>query len=110
MRGVYSALLILQALAVLFVPRTIAQFGVGLTALRLTVILVIVGGLIGLCALISRPWAYNAGWVLQAASVALGFWVSAMFFVGGMFALLWFYAGRIHRDLRARAVGPPPAA
>jgi hypothetical protein len=33
--------------------------------------------------------AYVAGWVLQAAAVGLGFLVPVMFFLGGVFALLW---------------------
>lgn len=102
MRGVFSALLILQALVVLLVPRTIAQFGVGLTGFRLTSILVLAGLLIALCAFIKKPWAYAAGWVLQVATLALGFWVGTMFFLGAIFALMWFYAGKTYKELKAR--------
>ena len=42
MRGIYSALLILEAFVVLMVPATIRQFGVGLTGLRLAAIIVVV--------------------------------------------------------------------
>lgn len=102
MRGVFSALLILQALVVLLVPRTIAQFGVGLTGFRLTSILVLAGLLIALCAFVKKRWAYAAGWVLQIATLALGFWVGTMFFLGAIFALMWFYAGKTYKDLKAR--------
>lgn len=102
MRGIYSALLILEAFVVLMVPATIRQFDVGLTGFRLIAIIVVVVGLIALCAFIAKPWAYTAGWVLQIAVLLMGFWVWAMWVLGAMFAAMWWYAGRIHTQLRAR--------
>ena len=102
MRGIRSALLILEAIVVLMVPATIRQLGVGLTGLRLSAIIVIVAGLIALCAFIKKPWAIAAGWVLQAAVVLMGFWVWAMWPLGIAFALMWWYAGRLHKQLLAR--------
>ncbi|WP_153503159.1 DUF4233 domain-containing protein [Cumulibacter manganitolerans] len=102
MRGIYSALLILEAIVVLMVPATIRQFGVGLTGFRLTAIIVIVAALIALCAFIKKPWAVAAGWVLQAAVVLMGFWVWAMWPLGLAFAAMWWYAGRLHKQLLAR--------
>src|SRR5919202_6727927 len=77
------------------------------------------GGLAVACLLtagvLRRPWGYAFGWVVQAAAVATGFWVPAMFFLGGLFALLWFVAlqqgARIERERAeyvARAGTPPP--
>ena len=102
MRGIYSALLILEAIVVLMVPATIRQFGAGLTGLRLAAIVVVVVALIALCALITRPWAYAAGWVLHAAVFLMGFWVWAAWPLGVAFAGMWWYAGRLHKQLRAR--------
>jgi hypothetical protein len=64
--------------------------------------------------MLRRPWGYTVGHLIQVASVALGFLVPAMFFVGGMFALLWvsaFVLGRrIEEDKRRWAEeGPDPA-
>ncbi|WP_134324637.1 DUF4233 domain-containing protein [Cumulibacter soli] len=109
MRGIYSALLIFEALIVLMVPATIRQFDVGLTGFRLTTILVIVAALIALCAFIKKPWANAAGWVLQVCVVAMGFWVWAMWVLGGFFVVLWWYAGHLHRQLRARPDLDPDA-
>lgn len=39
--------------------------------------------------LIRRPVGYLVGWVAQVAGVALGFVISAMFAIGGMFLVLW---------------------
>ena len=68
----------------------------------LSAILVVIAGLIGLCALITKPWAYAAGWVLQVLVFLLGFFTWAMFVLGVIFGGLWFAAGRLHRELRAR--------
>lgn len=103
MRGVYSALLCLEALVILLVPRTIAQFGPGLTTFRLVVCLTLAALLIGCCVVIAKPWGYVAGSVLQVAVLATGFLVTAMFFLGLIFGLIWFATGRLHRDLLARA-------
>lgn len=105
MRGAYSAILCLEALVLLLVPRAMAQFGPGLTTFRLVVCFVLAAALIVLCVFIKRPWAYNAGLAAQIALIAMGFLISAMFFLGAVFGLIWWYAGRIHRDLAERAAG-----
>jgi hypothetical protein len=46
---------------------------------------------------------YVAGSVLQVAVVGSGFWVPAMFFLGGIFAVLWFLARRLGRRAEAEA-------
>lgn len=75
-------------------------------------------GLAVLCVLtagmLRRPWGYTLGHLIQVASIALGFLVPVMFFVGGMFALLWITAyllGRRIEDDKRRwaAEGPDPA-
>ncbi|KNX36743.1 DUF4233 domain-containing protein [Luteipulveratus halotolerans] len=39
-----------------------------------------------------RPWGVTLGWLVQAATLASGFIVPAMLFVGLMFAALWITA------------------
>jgi hypothetical protein len=57
-----------------------------------------------LCGLLRRPWAYAAGWVVQAAALALGFVVPLMFVLGAVFALLWGLADGLGRKIeRERA-------
>ena len=34
------------------------------------------------------------GWILQVALLALGFWIPTMWIVGGIFAVLWYFAVR----------------
>lgn len=40
-------------------------------------------------AMLRRPAGYPVGWLAQLIGVALGFLTPAMFFVGGMFSVLW---------------------
>ncbi|MFE5300531.1 DUF4233 domain-containing protein [Streptomyces sp. NPDC056632] len=42
-----------------------------------------------LCGMITRPGGVQLGWALQAALVASGFVVPIMFFLGAVFAVLW---------------------
>ena len=55
---------------------------------------------------ITRPYAVVVGWVLQALAISLGFVAPAMFVIGGIFALLWFFAVRNGQRIdRARELG-----
>ena len=77
-----------------------------LSSLSTGAALAIFGGLAVACLLITgllrRPWGYGFGWLVQAAAVATGFWVPVMFFLGALFAALWFVAlrqgARIERE------------
>ncbi|MGP4049679.1 DUF4233 domain-containing protein [Streptomyces sp. 2A115] len=42
-----------------------------------------------LCGMITRPGGVQLGWVLQIALIASGFFVPTMFFLGTVFAALW---------------------
>ncbi|WP_088317162.1 DUF4233 domain-containing protein [Kineosporia sp. R_H_3] len=61
--------------------------------------------------LLRRPWGYVLGSVLQAAVLATGFWVPAMFFLGAVFAALWVTAlrvgARIERERAEYAASHP---
>lgn len=105
-RGVNAAILALEALTVLLVPRTVAQIGSGLTGPKLTVTLVLAAALLLLAGLQRRRWAFVAGSVLQVALIGTGFLVTAMFFLGVVFAGIWLYTLRLRADLLGR-LGQP---
>ncbi|MEV8015244.1 DUF4233 domain-containing protein [Streptomyces sp. NPDC086554] len=42
-----------------------------------------------LCGMITRPGGLQLGWALQIALIASGFVVPTMFFMGAVFAVLW---------------------
>ena len=46
---------------------------------------------------LSRPWGYQAGWVVQVLVLASGLVVHAMFLVGGLFVVLWVVGLRVGR-------------
>ena len=77
-----------------------------LSSLSTGAALAIFGGLAVACLLtagvLRRPWGYGFGWLVQAAAIATGFWVPVMFFLGALFAVLWFVAlqqgARIERE------------
>ena len=74
---------------------------------RSQVLLMVVGGVLALvfflaCGLVRRPGGYAVGWVLQVLLIATGFVVPAMFVIGVLCALTWWYAvvkgARIDRE------------
>ena len=44
------------------------------------------------CGMVRRPGGYAIGWVLQLVLIATGFLVPAMFVIGALCALAWWYA------------------
>lgn len=109
MRGAFAGCLSLESIAVLFVPRAIAQFGPGLTATRLTVLLVLAGTLLVTAFSLRRRGALAVGSALQVALLGTGLLAPAMFAVGAVFGLVWIYLLRLRRDLLGPGAGPRPA-
>jgi len=60
-------------------------------------------GLMVACLLVAgtlrSEWAYGVGWAIQVAAVALGAAVTTMYFLGGIFALLWATAYLLGRKI-----------
>jgi hypothetical protein len=105
-----AAILLLEGIAVLFVPRGIAQSGDGLTGSRLTVLIVLAVLLVLASGMQRSPRGLLIGTVLQVPLVLTGFLGSAMWLVGGLFALIWAYLLQVRKDLLGSPLGPPPAA
>jgi hypothetical protein len=58
-----------------------------------------------LCGLITRPGGVQLGWAFQIALIASGFFVPTMFFMGAVFAALWWasvHYGRKIDEAKAR--------
>jgi hypothetical protein len=58
-----------------------------------------------LCGMLSRPGAVQTGWALQIGLIASGFVVPVMFFLGAVFAALWWasvHFGRKVDEAKAR--------
>jgi hypothetical protein len=87
-RSVLAAVLGLEALVILLIPRTIA-FTTGLGPVRtgicigLTVLFVVAAGLV------RRPWGIALGSVLQLVYLATGVLIATMFLVAALFIAVW---------------------
>lgn len=110
LNGVGAAILILEALVVLFVPRAIAQSGPGLTAARLSVVLADVVLLVVVAGLQRRSWGPRAGLAVQLPVLATGLFTGVMWFLGALFVLLWVYLMRMRAELLGSAPADRPAA
>jgi hypothetical protein len=108
--GAAAAILLLEGIAVLFVPRGIAQSGDGLTGFRLTVLIVLAVLLVLASGVQRRPQGLLIGTVLQVPLLLTGFFGSAMWLVGGLFVLIWAYLLQVRKELLGSPFGPPPAA
>ena len=103
-RGMCAAVLTLESITLgLTTPVliTISDVAVGtalLIGLGLAVACLVVAGML------RKEWAYGLGWAIQVGAVAVGFLVPMMFFLGGLFALLWATAYLLGRKIeRERA-------
>jgi hypothetical protein len=97
MRAIAASVLFFEALVVaLAIPVAITLQDVdplvaGLGGALLALACLVVAGLL------QRPYGYRLGWGLQGLVVATGFVVPTMFFLGGLFALLWGVGLRVGR-------------
>jgi chromate transport protein ChrA len=113
-RVLASSVLLAEALIVLFAALVAKDLsGLGTTAS------LVGGGVVAivcllLCGLLRHRWAYIAGTLVQVVLLASGVVVPLMFFLGGLFALLWglaLYLGSKGERIAAehRAAAEPPS-
>jgi hypothetical protein len=106
--GAAAAILLLEGIAVLFVPRGIAQSGSGLTGFRLSVLIALALLLILASGVQRRPKGLVIGTVLQVPLLLTGLLGSAMWLVGGLFVLIWAYLLQIRKEMLGSPFGPAP--
>jgi hypothetical protein len=102
MRGIAAAVLVFEGLVIFFAMLV----ALDLTDIEHSTLWSVGCGGLGLCVVLAGllrwRWAYLAGSVLQVALIATGLVVPAMFFLGALFAGLWFFALYLGRQV-ARA-------
>ena len=103
--GAAAAVLLLEGIAVLFVPRGIAQSGEGLTGVRLTLLLVLAVVLILASGLQRRPRGTLVGTALQVPLLLTGLMNGVMWFLGGVFVLIWLYLLQLRKELLGSPLG-----
>ncbi len=99
LRGAAAGVLVLEGIAVLFVPRGIAQTEEGLGGVRLTLLLVLAVVLVLAGGVQRRPWGVVVGTALQVPLLLTGLLNAAMWFVGGIFVLIWLYLLQVRKEL-----------
>ncbi|SDM70007.1 Protein of unknown function [Geodermatophilus siccatus] len=99
LRGAAAGVLVLEGIAVLFVPRGIAQTAEGLGGVRLTLLLVLAVGLVLAGGVQRRPPGLVVGTALQVPLLLTGLLNAAMWFVGGVFVLIWLYLLQVRKEL-----------
>ncbi|WP_369252435.1 DUF4233 domain-containing protein [Geodermatophilus amargosae] len=99
LRGAAAAVLLLEGIAVLFVPRAIAQTAGGLDGTRLTILLVLAVVLVLASGIQRRPRGLEIATALQVPLLLTGLIDSSMWFVGGVFVLIWLYLLQVRKDL-----------
>jgi uncharacterized protein DUF4233 len=109
LRGAAAAVLLLEGIAVLFVPRAIAQTEAGLGATRLTILLVLAVVLVLASGIQRRPRGLEIATGLQVLLLLTGFIDPSMWFVGGVFVLIWLYLLQVRKELLGSPFREPPA-
>lgn len=91
-----STVLLLEAFVMFFA--TLAVFGLRRAEFPPALILGVGIGLsvvmIIACAFLTRPWGIGLGWILQLVLILTGIFEPAMFLVGALFAMAWWYGIR----------------
>ena len=108
LRGAAAAVLVLEGIAVLFVPRGIAQTEQGLGAGRLTVLIVLALLLILASGVQRRERGLLIGTALQLPLLLTGLLHSVMWVVAGAFLLIWSYLLQVRKQLLGTPFGPVP--
>jgi hypothetical protein len=102
-RGGLAAVLALEAVIVLLLPRTLARTSFGLETYETVLILVIAALLVVAAGLQRRPWGIAVGTAMQVVFLATGFLIGTMFLIGAIFIAIWLRL----LQLRVEIVGSP---
>jgi hypothetical protein len=105
--GAAAAILVLEGIVTLFVPRGIAQADGGLGGGRLTYLLVLAVVLFLAAGVQRRPHGVLIGTVLQVPLLLTGLFNSVMWFVAGAFVLIWLYLLQVRKELLGSPFGVP---
>jgi len=98
-RGALAAVLVLEALVVLLVPRAIAYTATGLGGTRTGLLIGLAVLMVAAAGLLRRPWGIGVGSLLQVPFVLTGVLLTAMFVVAAIFAGIWLYLLNLRHEL-----------
>ncbi|AEB46785.1 MULTISPECIES: DUF4233 domain-containing protein [Micromonospora] len=96
-RGLGAGTLALEALVLLLAIQPIRLVGGDLSAAAIGAVVALAVAAAMLAGLMGRPWAWNAGTVLQGLLLLSGLLHWSLLVLGVMFALVWAYAWHVRR-------------
>ncbi len=110
LRGVYAALLVLEAIVVGLALLVLPKFGAGATPAGIALIGGVAAAMVVAAGLQRRPWGLALALALQVAAVACGLLVPALGAMALVFAAVWGGVLLMRRDvLRRMERGELPA-
>lgn len=101
MRSMCSAMLTLQLIVLVLAAPVLITVQDVQPAVALSLCLGLALACLVATASLRSAWGYWLGHAIQVASIALGFLLPVMFFIGAMFAALWFGAFFLGRKIEA---------
>jgi hypothetical protein len=104
-RNAMAAILGLEMVVVLLIPRTIA-FTTGLGPVRTGVCFAVAALLLFGAAVTRRSWGIGLGSVLQVVFTATGFLIGTMFLIGAIFIAIWLRLLMLRHDIVGTPGGP----
>lgn len=112
LRGVMSATLVLEAIAVLLALPVAINIDGGVGPVWVVLICLLAVALIGCCVIIKRPYALTVILILQALMIAAWFVTPTLGVMGLVFAAVWalilWFRGELRRRLAAGTLPEPP--
>jgi hypothetical protein len=110
LRGVFAALLVLEAIVVGLALLVLPKFGTGATPVGIALISAVAVAMVVASGLQRRPWGLGLALALQVAVLACGLLVPALGIMGLVFAAVWGGILLMRRDvLRRMERGELPA-
>ena len=102
LRGVYAALLALEAIVVGLALLVLPKFGTGATPVGIALISAVAVAMVVASGLQRRPWGLGLALALQVAVLACGLLVPALGVMGLVFAAVWGGILLMRRDVLQR--------
>lgn len=96
-RGLGAGTLALEALVLLLAIQPVRVVGGDLSGAAIGVVVALAVAAVVLAGMMRRPWAWNAGTVLQGLLILGGLLHWSLFGLGIIFALVWAYALHVRR-------------
>jgi len=98
-RGLGAGTLVLEAIVLLLAIQPIRLFAGHLSGWGVAAVIALAVLAILLAGLMSRPWAWIAGAVLQALLITCGLLHWSLAVIGIIFAAVWAYAGYVRKTI-----------